>query len=385
MELSIIIPTCNRNNQLAECLAAIEHNDAEFIVVDDGSPEPLEVSSDVHLVRHERSRGRAAAINTGLRAASHDLVLIIDDDIYAAPDMVSRLADEFAVWNNPKLALLGRIVWDPEIKMTLTMRWLEEFGPFRDVSTNRSGVLANLSTGNTMLWRPFVLQHGGFDERFTGHGLGDVELGLRLKQNGLEVRILASAIGFHHKTIRVRELVNSELQDGFSAVYLHSKFPDYLPQIDDAVSLMRNAAAEKDAIAAVEEIALLEQADSSRFQSGVSNLFMLIHRHYFLTGILEGLHARETARSSNGSSATLGLYNHASHLELSGESGEARRLFRLVRSRQDSEYWAEAEYHLGSIESAAGDPQQARTHFMNCLALEPDHRYARERLNPRLP
>jgi hypothetical protein len=64
--------------------------------------------------------------------------------------------------------------------------------------------------------------------------------------------------------VHVRDLVQRELQEGLSAVYVHSKFPDYLPQIDDATGLMQNAANEKDAISAVEEIALLEQADSSR-------------------------------------------------------------------------------------------------------------------------
>jgi GT2 family glycosyltransferase len=380
MDLSIIIPTYNRNSQLAECLQSLEHNDAEIIVVDDGSPKPVEVPHNVRLIRHERNRGRAAALNTGLRVAVHDLVLTIDDDIYAAPDMVSRLADEFAVWNNPKLAIVGRVVWDPEVKMTLTMRWLEEFGPFRDISKKRSGVLSNLATGNTMMWRPFVLQNGGFDEEFSHPGLADVELGLRLKQSGLEVRLLASAMGFHHRTMRVRDLVERELREGMSAVYLHSKFPEYLPQINDNKSLMQNAPAEKDALCAVEEIALLEQSDSNRLQFGIPDLFMVIHRYYFLVGILNGLNSRETARLSNGSAATLGLFNQASLLISAGEAGEARRLFRLVRSRQDSEYWAESEYQLGAIETETGNEQTARLHFMNCLSLEPYHRRALEKL-----
>jgi hypothetical protein len=380
MDLSIIIPTYDRNSTLAECLQSLEHNDAEIIVIDDGSPDPVEVATNIRLLRHENHRGRAAAVNTGLRAASHSLTLIIDDDIYAAPDMVARLADEFAVWNNPKLALVGRIVCDPEVKMTMTMRWLEEHGPYRDISSKRSGLLSNLTTANTMIWRPFVLQHGGFDEKFTTQGLADIELGLRLKQNGLEARLLATAIGFHHKTVYVRDLVKRELQEGESAVYVHSKFPDYLPQIDDAQGLISNTANEKDAISAVEEIALLEQADSSRLQSGVSDLFMLIHRHYFLTGILNGLNAREPVRCSNGSSATQSLYNHASHLESTGEFSEARRLFRLVRSRPDSEFWASAEFHLGLIESEFGDLAAARRYLMNCITLEPHHRRAREKL-----
>jgi GT2 family glycosyltransferase/ADP-heptose:LPS heptosyltransferase len=380
MDLSIIVPTYNRNGPLAECLQSLEHNGAEFIVVDDGSPTPVQAAPNVRILRHESHRGRAAAVNTGLRAATHNLTLIIDDDIYAAPDMVARLVDEFAVWNNPKLALVGRIVCDPELRMTLTMRWLEELGPDRGISSRRSGLLSHLVTTNTMMWRPFVLQHGGFDETFTTHGLADVELGLRLKLSGLEVRLLANAIGFHHRTVHVRDLIQRELQEGHSAVYVHSKFPDYLPQIDDVPALLQNAANEKDALSAVEEIALLEQADSSRLQSGISDLFMLIHRHYFLTGILNGLATRESDRPSNGGFASLSLYSHASYLASIGELSEARRLFRLVRNRPDSELWSGAEYQLGLIEAECGDAPSASRHFMNCIALEPDHTRAREKL-----
>jgi ADP-heptose:LPS heptosyltransferase len=241
-------------------------------------------------------------------------------------------------------------------------------------------MLSNLATSNTVMWRPFVLQHGGFDEKFMPYGLADVELGLRLKQSGLEVRLLASAIGFHHKTVNVRELVQRELEEGMSAVYIHSKFPDYLPQIDDAAGLIQNAANEKDAVSAVEEIALLETADSNKLQSGLSDLFMLVHRHYFLTGILNGLKAREPDRSANGMAATLSLYNQASHLKAIGELSEARRMFRLVRNRPDFVFWPGAEYQLGRIESEAGDLEAARRYFMNCLALDPHHRMAREEL-----
>lgn len=380
MDLSIIIPTYNRNSLLAECLQSLEHNDVEFIVVDDGSPTPVEVPSNVRLLRHERNKGRAAAVNTGLKAASHNLVLIVDDDIYAAPDMVVRMADEFALWNNPKLALVGRVVWDPEVKMTLTMRWLEEDGPFHDISTNRSGILPNLATENTMMWRPFILQHGGFDEKFTHCGLEDIELGLRLKQNGLEIRLHAPAIAYHHKSMRVRDLVQRELKEGLSAVYLHSKFPEYVPQAEDMDSLARNAKFEKEALAAVEEIEFLEEANSSRMPAGGSDLFLLIYRYHFLTGILNGLKERGAVRPSRESAATLSLYNQASQLESIGELSEARRLFRLVRSRQDSEHWAEAEYHLGVIESEYGSKEKARTHFTNCLELKPDHIQARESL-----
>src|SRR5216684_4144142 len=112
MDLTIIIPTHNRNDSVVECVLSLDHNEAEIIVVDDCSEIPVVLPSErCRLIRHERHRGRAAAINTALKAAVHELVLIINDDIYAAPDMVVRLVDEFAIHANPKLGLAARVVW----------------------------------------------------------------------------------------------------------------------------------------------------------------------------------------------------------------------------------------------------------------------------------
>jgi exonuclease SbcC len=58
------------------------------------------------------------------------------NDIFASPDMVVRLVDEFVVWNNPKLAVVGRVVWDPEVTLTATMRWMEVSTDFSDITCN---------------------------------------------------------------------------------------------------------------------------------------------------------------------------------------------------------------------------------------------------------
>jgi glycosyltransferase involved in cell wall biosynthesis len=380
MDLSIIIPTYNRNQKVGECIQALAHNDAEILVIDDGSSTPVEVPRAIRLIRHDSNRGRAASINTGLRAASHDVVLVIDDSIYASPDMVVRLIDEFVVWNNPKLALVGRVVWDPDVRMTSTMRWMEESGPFHDVANPRSGPLSNLTTCNTVFWRPFILEAGGFDESFSGSGLEDIELGLRLRKQGLETRLLSTAVGFHNRVMRVQDLVARELKEGRSAVYLHSKFPDFIPQVGDVDNLMKNLEREKEVLAAVEELTLLETSDSNRVPSGAADLFMLVYRHYFLQGIVNGLADRGSVHQNERSNTTLAIYHEASYLESAGELSEARRMFTLVRQRDDSEYWAGAEYHLGVIETNLGNPNAARLHFEDCLTLNPEHEKAREAL-----
>lgn len=382
--LSIIIPTRDRHQQVAECIHAVEHNRAEIIVVND-APGDMPLPEHVRVIRHDTARGRAAAVNTGLKAALHDLVLILNDDIYAAPDMVVRLRDEFTLWNNPHLAVAGRVVWDPEIRLTPTMRWLEDLGPFHELAGDHSGELSNLHTSNAILWRPFVLENGGFDENFIHSGLEDTELGLRLKKQGLEVRFLAPAVGYHNRVMCVRDLVHREIEEGMAAAYLHSKFPEYLPLVNEVEKIFGDSANEEQAAAAVEQIDAYESSTTRMPPPGISELFMLVYRHYFLQGVVKGLTARRAAFKAGRAAATLRVYNEASRLETMGELDEARRLFRLVRGRDDSEYWAGAHYHLGIIETLLGNEGEARGHFSDCLALAPEHDRARRALREDAP
>ena len=366
MDLTIVIPTHNRNNCVVECVLALDHNLADIVVVDDGSEHPVVLPPGTgRVIRHDRHCGRPAAVNSGLRAAWHDLVLIIDDNIFAAPDMVSRLVNQFTMHKNRKLGLTARVVWDPDVPLTLTMQWLEQINKF---------------PAPILLWRPFVLEHGGYDENFT-RGLDDVELHLRLKPQGFEVRSLESAVGFQNKMVKIRDLVELEFMEGVSAVYLHSKFPEHLPQVDDMELLFRNQLQSRDAEGAVEEISLLEQAESSKIPPGASDLFAHVCRYYFLHGVYERLQDIGGIKPKRPNSSTLAIYHQASHLESIGELDEARRLFQLVLHRSDEEYWHGAEYHLGCIETELGNESSAHSHFIECLKKNPGHNKARRALN----
>jgi hypothetical protein len=366
MDLTVIIPTRDRNDSVVECVLALDHNNVDIVVVDDGSEQPVAVlSTNARVIRHDRHRGRAAAINTGLKAALHDTVLIVEDDIYAAPDMVVRLVDEFAIQNNPRLCLAARVIWDPDVPPTLTMTWMEAAKKFRPP---------------LLLGKQFVLGHGGYDENFTGRA-EDVELQVRLEQHGFELRTIETAVGFQHNSVRIRNLIEQEFRDGVSAVFIHSKFPDFTSEIDDRDALVRNENQKPEAEAAVEEIALLEQSGSNILPAGASELYAQVCRHYFLHGVCEGLKDIGGMKRRRPSSMTIAIHKQASHLESIGEFDEARRLFQLVRQRPDEEYWDSAEYHLGCIETELGNPAAAHSHFMECLRRNPGHNKARRILN----
>jgi glycosyltransferase involved in cell wall biosynthesis len=81
------------------------YDDIEMIVVDDGSPTPVEEElslslssssrSTVQFIRHEENQGANAARNTGIRAATGEYVAFLDDDDEWVETKVERQVSTF--------------------------------------------------------------------------------------------------------------------------------------------------------------------------------------------------------------------------------------------------------------------------------------------------
>ncbi|MHB8835446.1 MAG: glycosyltransferase family 2 protein [Candidatus Methylomirabilia bacterium] len=98
MKFTVVIPTYRRADlvqQAVQSVLAQTFQDFEIVVVDDGSPEPIQpLATDgrVRVVRHETNRGAAAARNTGIRAARGALVAFLDSDDTWLPEKLQRQA-----------------------------------------------------------------------------------------------------------------------------------------------------------------------------------------------------------------------------------------------------------------------------------------------------
>jgi hypothetical protein len=91
--VSVIIPSHNRPLLLQEALSSVlaqTIQPAEIIIVDDASAPPVSLPASrdgvtLRLLRHEQSRGGAAAKSTGAQAARGELIAFLDDDDLWAP------------------------------------------------------------------------------------------------------------------------------------------------------------------------------------------------------------------------------------------------------------------------------------------------------------
>src|ERR1700722_3738988 len=94
--LSVVVPVFNERNTVAEIIRRIRAVELpvrlEVVVVADGSfvgsDKALGALQDstLRVIRHERNRGKGAAVRTGVEAAKGDLVLIQDADLEYDPD-----------------------------------------------------------------------------------------------------------------------------------------------------------------------------------------------------------------------------------------------------------------------------------------------------------
>lgn len=98
MMISIVLPAKNESAAIGATVAGIRqyYPDAEVIVVNDGSTDnTAEVSegAGARVVHHPYSKGNGAAIKTGARAASGEIIVFMDADGQHDPADIPRLLE----------------------------------------------------------------------------------------------------------------------------------------------------------------------------------------------------------------------------------------------------------------------------------------------------
>ncbi len=104
MKLSIVIPAYNEEKTVGEILRRVHEIDVdgvkkEIIVVDDGSSdttvsvvsELLTLIKELTLIKHKRNRGKGVAVQTGIKNASGDIIVIQDADLEYNPKDIPKL------------------------------------------------------------------------------------------------------------------------------------------------------------------------------------------------------------------------------------------------------------------------------------------------------
>jgi mycofactocin system glycosyltransferase len=99
--VTVVIPVRDRHAELARCLAGAREPGVAMIVVDDASADPAAIAAiaarhGADVLHRPVNGGPGAARNTGLAAASTELVAFVDSDCVPRPGWLGALLPHFA-------------------------------------------------------------------------------------------------------------------------------------------------------------------------------------------------------------------------------------------------------------------------------------------------
>jgi glycosyltransferase involved in cell wall biosynthesis len=208
LKLSLVIPTYNRDCLLPITIPALaslrtaEGITYEVIFVDDASSDTtptllneavLRYPDRFRYIRIAHSGGPGAPRNTGLRAATGDVIVMIDDDVVPDSDLLLQYAEFHTRYPEQNHAAVGE-AYIPERLRDDPMSWFHSF-PF-DKWTNTDNLdYMHFWTCNVSVKREFMLTAGMFDETFLLQD--DVYCGYRLWKNGMQLHLWVGARGEH--------------------------------------------------------------------------------------------------------------------------------------------------------------------------------------------
>jgi GT2 family glycosyltransferase len=187
----------------------------EVIVVDDGSPHPIDdlvapfrSSLDLTLIR-QRNGGPAAARNTGAARARGRLLAFTDDDCRPTPDWLHHLAERLQ--DAPGVMAGGRTVnalrnnpYSAASQALLTYVYRQK---------NRDPDDAGfLTTNNMVVPRRGFLHLGGFDERF--RTAEDRDFCARWLASGLRIVYEKRAVLYHAHRLTLRSFWHQHVAYG---------------------------------------------------------------------------------------------------------------------------------------------------------------------------
>jgi glycosyltransferase involved in cell wall biosynthesis len=275
--VSVVVPTYQRSELLIGCVTSFDNqNDPppfELVVVDDGSTDDTqavlrgmaEARPWLTWSSQAANRGPAAARNTAVAKATGELLLFLDDDVSASPDLLRQHVQLHAAADDTSLAVLGRVDWHPSLEVTPFMRWLDRSGlQFAYDTWLREGPVevpaAAFYTANLSMRRELVLDAGGFDERFPFPAYEDLELATRLTARGLRMDYRPVALAYHRRPIDLATFKRRMTMVGESAQLMRAIAPDF--PLDDMLLRRRRVGTDARVWARVK--AAVRRDDASR-------------------------------------------------------------------------------------------------------------------------
>jgi len=227
--ISIIVPTYNRQKQLAACLQSLDHLEYpcdcyEVLVVDDGSSTPPETivnafkqRMNIRLIIQPHA-GPATARNTGAAQAKGEYIAFTDDDCVPHDRWLQAMAA--ALLETPDVIVGGHTInqFTDNVFSTASQLLIDYLQSYYNDRKDQ----ARFFTSNNMA----VLAHrfweiGGFDTSFPIAAAEDRELCDRWLFHGFRLVYVPEAIVYHAHALALRTFWRQHFNYGCGAFHFH--------------------------------------------------------------------------------------------------------------------------------------------------------------------
>lgn len=223
-QVSIVIPTYLRPKTLLNCVESIlagSRRPGEIVIVgragDRGTEEAI---ATIEAVPHAGVRIRSAwvatpghipPVETGVRAASGELVATLDDDVTVTPEWLSSIVSHFS---DPTIAVVGGRVLVPGTSPRKLrgrpgcVSWYgKTWGNIGSLDVTSAIEVDTVMEGN-WVWRRELLASLEFDPvlNFDDASMYGLDLCLQAKKRGFTVLYDPRALVYHHVAPRAPEL-----------------------------------------------------------------------------------------------------------------------------------------------------------------------------------
>jgi GT2 family glycosyltransferase len=223
--ISVVVCSYNGARTIRDCfegLLRLEYPDFEVIVVNDGSTDATATLTSEYGVRliTTENRGLSSARNTGMEAATGEIVAYIDDDAHPDPHWLTYLALMFLTTSH--VGVGGPNIAPPNDGLVADCVAHVAGGPVHVLISDTEA--EHLPGCNMAFWKTALQAVGGFDPQFRTAG-DDVDLCWRLQERGWTLGFSAAAAVWHHRRRTVRAYWRQQVGYGRAEAQLARKWP----------------------------------------------------------------------------------------------------------------------------------------------------------------
>lgn len=212
MKISVVVPNYNGEEILKRNLPTVLKSlsesklDGELIVVDDGSQDrSLEFlekfkaeNSLVKIVKNEKNLGFSSAVNSGVKKASGEFVILLNSDVQPQEDFISYLIPHF---RDERVFAVGCL--DRSEEEGIVVERGRGVGSFkRGFLVHQRGEVNRTNTlwasGGSSIWRKSVWEKlSGLDEIYNPFYWEDIDISYRALKSGYKILFEKRSIVIH--------------------------------------------------------------------------------------------------------------------------------------------------------------------------------------------